>query len=50
MQVRTGKAPVQGSQIGTKDKTWYHVVHHRHSDITGTPVFRLTPVSDYSGN
>jgi hypothetical protein len=50
VHVRTGKAPVQGSQVGTKDKTWYHVVHHEHSVITGTPVFRLTPVSDYSGN
>ena len=50
VHVRTGKAPPNGAQVGTKDKTWYHVVHHEHSVITKTPVFRLTPVSDYSGN
>ena len=50
LHVRTGKAPADGSQVGTKDKTWYHVVHHRHGVVTGTPIFRLTPVSDYSGD
>ena len=50
VQVRTGRAPPDGSQVGTKDKTWYHVVHHEHGVVTGTPIFRLTPVSDYSGN
>jgi hypothetical protein len=50
VQVRAGRAPANGSQVGTKDKTWYHVIHHEHSVITKTPVFRLTPVSDYSGN
>lgn len=50
VHVRTGKAPPDGSQVGTKDKTWYHVVHHDHSVITKTPIFRLTPVSDYSGD
>jgi hypothetical protein len=48
--VRTGRAPADGSQIGTKDKTWYHVLHHDHGALSATPVFRLTPVSDYSGN
>lgn len=48
--VRTGRAPADGSQVGTKDKTWYHVVHHDHGALSETPVFRLTPVSDYSGN
>jgi hypothetical protein len=50
VHVRSGHAPPDGSQVGTKDRTWYHVLHHDHSDTTGTPVFRLTPVSDYSGN
>ena len=50
VHVRTGHAPPDGSQVGTKDKTWYHVLHHDHSETTGTAVFRLTPVSDYSGN
>jgi hypothetical protein len=50
IHVRIGRAPANGSQVGTKDKTWYHVVHHEHSVITNTPVFRLTPVSDYSGD
>ena len=50
VHVRTGRAPPDGSQAGTKDKTWYHVVHHEHGVITGTPIFRLTPVSDYSGD
>ncbi len=50
VHVRTGKAPPNGSQVGTKDKTWYHVVHHEHGIVTGTPIFRLTPVSDYSGD
>jgi hypothetical protein len=50
VHVRSGTPPADGSQVGTKDKTWYHVVHHGHSVITKTPVFRLTPVSDYSGN
>ena len=50
VHVRSGKAPANGAQVGTKDKTWYHVVHHEHSVITNTPVFRLTPISDYSGD
>jgi hypothetical protein len=50
VHVRNGRAPASGSQVGTKEKTWYHVVHHEHSVITNTPVFRLTPVSDYSGD
>lgn len=50
VHVRAGKAPPHGSQVGTKDKTWYHVVHDEHSVTTKTPVFRLTPVSDYSGD
>jgi hypothetical protein len=49
VHVRTGKAPPDGAQIGTKDKTWYHAVHHEHGSVTGTPVCRLTPVTDYSG-
>jgi len=49
VQVRTGKAPPDGAQVGTKDKTWYHAVHHEHGSVTGTPVCRLTPVTDYSG-
>ena len=50
VHVRTGRPPAHGAQVGTKDKTWYHVVHHEHGVVTGTPVFRLTPVSDYSGD
>jgi hypothetical protein len=50
VHVRSGKPPANGSQVGTKDRTWYHVVHHEHSTVTKTPIFRLTPVSDYSGN
>ena len=50
VHVRAGHAPPDGAQVGTKDRTWYHVLHHDHSETTGTPVFRLTPVSDYSGN
>jgi hypothetical protein len=50
VHVRTGKGPPNGSQVGTKDKTWYHVVHHELSPVTKTPVFRLTPVSEYSGD
>jgi hypothetical protein len=50
VHVRSGKPPADGSQVGTKDRTWYHVVHHEHSTVTKTPIFRLTPVSDYSGN
>ena len=50
VHVRTGRAPPDGSQVGTKAKTWYQVVHHELGVITGTPFFRLTPVSDYSGD
>ncbi len=49
VQVRLGKAPPHGSQVGTRDKTWYHVVHQKHGRVTGTPVARLTPVTDFSG-
>jgi len=50
VQVRTGKAPGDGSQVGTKDKTWYHVDHVERGRVTNTPVFRLTPVSAYTAN
>ena len=49
VQVRTGKAPPHGSSVGTKDKTWYHVVHKESGMVTRTPVAQLTPVTDYSG-
>ena len=49
VHVRTAKAPPDGSQVGTKDKTWYHVVHKEHGSVTKTPIARLTPVTDYSG-
>lgn len=47
--VRKGKGPADGGQVGTKDRTHYHVVHVAHGAVTGTPVFRLTPVTDYTG-
>ncbi len=50
VHVRTGKPPVDGATVGTKDKTWYHVVHHDHGAVTRTPIARLTPVTDYSGD
>ena len=50
VHTRTGKAPADGSQVGTKDKTWYHVVHQDHGAVTDTPIARLTPVTDYSGD
>ena len=49
VHVRTAKAPPDGSQVGTKDKTWYHVIHKEHGAVTKTPIARLTPVTDYSG-
>jgi len=50
VHTRTGKAPADGSQVGTKDKTWYHVVHKDHGAVTDTPIARLTPVTDFSGD
>jgi hypothetical protein len=47
--VRTGKAPGDGQQVGTKDKSWYVCRHHARGAVLGVPVFRLTPVSDYTG-
>ena len=49
VHVRTAKAPPDGSQVGTKDKTWYHVVHKEYGSVTKTPIARLTPVTDFSG-
>lgn len=50
IHVRLGKAPPDGSQVGTKDKTWYHVEYADKGVVTGTPVYRLTPVSAYTGD
>jgi len=50
VHVRSGKVPPDGMQVRSKDKTWYVVRHHKLGSVTKTPVFRLTPVSDYSGN
>jgi len=47
--VRTGKAPGDGQQVGTRDKSWYVCRHHPRSTVLDVPVFRLTPVSDYTG-
>jgi hypothetical protein len=49
IHVRLGKAPPDGSQVGTKDKTWYHVEYVEKGAVTNTPVYRLTPVSAYTG-
>ena len=49
IHVRLGKAPPDGSQVGTKDKTWYHVEYVRMGAVTNTPVYRLTPVTAYTG-
>jgi hypothetical protein len=49
IHVRLGKAPPDGSQVGTKDKTWYHVEYVDKGIVTGTRVYRLTPVSAYTG-
>ena len=48
-QVRRGHAPGDGTQVGTKGRTWYHVTHASRGSVTEAPVFRLTPVSDYTG-
>jgi hypothetical protein len=50
IHVRLGKAPPDGSQVGTKDKTWYHVEYVDEGAVTGTPVYRLTPVSAFTGD
>jgi len=49
IHVRLGKAPPDGSQVGTKDKTWYHVEYIDKGAVTNTPVYRLTPVSAFTG-
>ena len=48
-RVRKGVAPADGTQVGTKDRTWYHVTHAARGAAGDSPVFRLTPVSDYTG-
>lgn len=47
--VRIGKGPGDGSQVGTRDKCWYVCRHHDRGEVSGVPVFRLTPVTDYTG-
>ena len=48
-RVRKGVAPGDGTQVGTKDRTWYHVRHAPRGAVGEVPVFRLTPVTDYTG-
>jgi hypothetical protein len=48
-QVRKGHAPADGTQVGTAARTWYHVAYAPRGVVSQAPVFRLTPVSDYTG-
>ena len=47
-QVKKGSPPGDGTQVGTRDRTWYHVTYGK-SAMSDAPVFRLTPVSDFTG-
>lgn len=49
-QVKRGHPPADGTQVGTKERTWYHVRHASRGTVGEAPVFRLTPVSDYTGD
>ncbi|HUF85772.1 MAG TPA: hypothetical protein VMM59_00170 [Thermohalobaculum sp.] len=48
-RVRLGRAPGDGTQVGTRARTWYHVVHAPRGTASEAPVFRLTPISEYTG-
>lgn len=49
VQVRTGRLPPDGAQVGTMDGDWYQVEYLDRGAVIDTPVFRLTPLSDYTG-
>ncbi len=48
-RVRKGHAPGDATQVGTRERTWYQVTHAARGTVGEAPVFRLTPVSDYTG-
>lgn len=48
-QVRLGRPPGDGSQVGTSGRTWYLATHAARGTVSESPVMRLTPVSDFTG-
>ncbi len=48
-QVLKGTPLADGGEVGTRSRTWYFVVYEDRGVVTNAPVFRLTPVYDYTG-